>query len=204
MSDFSVFVKPQDAEPGMTVDLGTVTISDDCGGLNVVGYSDSVHVNNYLMIGNVRLDGTEGGVSNWLVDLPAGTYPVVYYLGERGLGEKPLGASFDFTTEEVECPVTTTSSTSSTSTSSTTSTTVPSSTTTSLPPGSTTTTEGTTTTTGGDTTTTTIVTSTTSVPPNTPTLPETGPTDMVGLAMMAVALITGGIAILNSRRLSNA
>lgn len=175
MSDFSVFVPISEAQPGQQVIVGVVVVENDCGGLEVNGFSDSVHVNNYMTIGDAFLYGTELGESNsWVVDLPPGSYTVVYHIGERGLGEQPVGASFDFNIREVECPVPSTSSTSSSSTSSTTVTTVPSTTTSSTPDSTTTTgvTVPTSSTVPPETTTSSIVT-TTSVPPGS-TLPDTG------------------------------
>jgi hypothetical protein len=209
MSEFSIYVPVGEQAAGKTVYVGQLTIEGDCG-IVVNGKSDSVHKNNILFIGDIGLEGPENGpTSSWTIDwVPAGVYDVTYFVGERGLGEQPAGASFDFVVTEPVCEIETTTTTAVVETTTTTNlvtTTTEQVTTTSSVPGTTTTVPETTTSTDGSTTTSSSLVITTTVPPpvTTPeTLPDTGlVVGLYGWALLGAALFALGVSILKSRRM---
>lgn len=192
-----------------------------CGFRVTSSNDESVHINSYAEIrtngSSTLVLGTEDGVNGvHVVDstlVMGETVEVWYHVGERALGEKPIGISVELevsytcTTTDV---TTTTTSTPTTTPSSSTTSTIPPTTTTSTPDGSTSTSQPATSTTAPtDSTTTTHhdpVTPPTeppgssTVPPVStpdPTLPLTGPTTDAGLwfAIGAALTLTGGVLV---------
>ena len=219
-------VQPGDVRTIATYDVPTELVGLSCS-VSVTSTNDeSVHINNFVRItsngDSLDVLGTEDGVNgvhttSKTLELGS-TIVVTNHIGRRALGELPVGTSVQLTIG-VTCTTddtTTTSTTPTTSSSTTTSTTQPTATTsTSSPSSSSTTTPATSTTAHTDSTTTTQPPSTstsapgsstsTTVPPTESTeppttLPDTGPADVAGLAMAAVALLLLGGGVLLAGR----
>lgn len=214
----SDFATPGNVQPGDRRLIASEPVPAELVGLTCVfsvtaTNGESVHVNNYVEIvtnGNATdVLGTEDAafgvhVEDRTLELGS-TVDVFNIIGQRAVGELPVGTSVDMTIG-VTCQTddTTTTTTGQTTSSSSSTTTTPTvTTTTTLPtPSTSTTTPATTTTVPTESTTTTrppVVTipypSTSTIPPITtlPTLPFTGPTDHpLGLGASALAALTVG------------